>query len=176
MNILDRIYKVSDPLKYAIRKGMHVGKGVTLASKNGTSFGSEPYLITLEDEVRISGAATFITHDGGTWAIRDLEDYKGIVSFAPIHVGYRTFIGYKATIMPGVKIGKRCIIGAGALVTKDIPDESIAVGVPARVTGSVYDYGNKQMAKTEELILAGYNPKEKRKSLEKVFRNYFSKK
>lgn len=175
MKLFDHIYKAVNPLKYAIKKGMHVGKGVTLASKSGTSFGSEPYLITLEDEVRISGAATFITHDGGTWAIRDLDDYKEVVAFGPIHVGYRTFIGYKATIMPGVKIGKRCIIGAGALVTKDIPDESVAVGVPARVIGSVYDYGNKQKANTDKIVLAGYDPKEKRKSLERIFCNYFSK-
>ena len=78
MKLFDHIYKAVNPLKYAIKKGMHVGKGVTLASKSGTSFGSEPYLITLEDEVRISGAATFITHDGGTWAIRDLDDYKEV--------------------------------------------------------------------------------------------------
>lgn len=172
MNIFERLYKMINPLSYAIKKGMHVGKGVTLVSRSGTSFGSEPYLITLEDEVRISGAASFITHDGGTWAIRDLEEYKGIVAFGPIHVGYRTFIGYKATIMPGVNIGKRCIIGAGALVNKDIPDESIAVGVPARVIGNVYDYAKKQMLRTEELIQAGYNPQNKRSSLEIAFREF----
>ena len=73
MKLFDHLYKAVNPLKYAIKKGMHVGKGVTLASKSGTSFGSEPYLITLEDEVRISGAATFITHEElgrfATWMI-----------------------------------------------------------------------------------------------------------
>ena len=46
------------------------------------------------------------------------------------------WIGSRAIIMPGVKIGKGCIIGAGAVVTKDIPSYSVAVGVPARVVKS----------------------------------------
>ncbi len=48
--------------------------------------------------------------------------------------------------MPGVKIGQRCVIGAGAIVTHDIPDNSIAVGVPAKVISTMEDYANKCMA------------------------------
>ena len=44
-----------------------------------------------------------------------------------------TWIGEKVCVMPGVKIGKKCAIGAGSIVTKDIPDFSIAVGNPAKV-------------------------------------------
>ncbi len=55
MNIFERFYKIIDPLSYARRKGMKVGKGVTLAGKFGTSFGSEPFLIQLDDYVRLSG-------------------------------------------------------------------------------------------------------------------------
>lgn len=80
----------------------------------GMSFGSEPYLIYLDNEARISGDA-FITHDGGTWAIRDKEKCEKVMAFGSIHVGERTFIGYRAVIMPGVHIGKRCIIGSGAV-------------------------------------------------------------
>lgn len=46
------------------------------------------------------------------------------------------WIGRRAIIMPGVHIGKGCIIGAGAVVTKDIPEFSVAVGVPAKVVKS----------------------------------------
>lgn len=48
-------------------------------------------------------------------------------------VGDDVWIGRRAMIMPGVTIGNGCIIGAGAVVTKDIPDYSIAGGVPAKV-------------------------------------------
>lgn len=47
------------------------------------------------------------------------------------------------TIMPGVTIGSNCIIGCGAVVTKDIPDNSIAVGVPAKVIETIDDYYEK---------------------------------
>lgn len=66
-----------------------------------------------------------------------------IATYGSIHVGERSFIGYGATIMPGVKIGKRCVIGAGAVVTHDIPDNSVAAGVPARVISSVEAYADK---------------------------------
>lgn len=56
-----------------------------------------------------------------------------ITTTAPISVGSDTWIGGNVTIIGGVKIGKNVIIGAGAVVTKDIPDNSIAVGVPAKV-------------------------------------------
>lgn len=59
MKLIDRIYHIINPLKAAERDGLHLGKNVTLLSKMGSSFGSEPYLITIEDEVRMSGGGTF---------------------------------------------------------------------------------------------------------------------
>ena len=61
MRWFDRITKIIDPLKWAKQHGMHVGKGVTLSSKNGTTFGSEPYLIFLGDYVRLSGGVFYNT-------------------------------------------------------------------------------------------------------------------
>lgn len=51
----------------------------------------------------------------------------------PVKIGERCWIGGHSTICPGVTIGDRCVIGAGAVVANDIPDDSLAVGVPARV-------------------------------------------
>jgi maltose O-acetyltransferase len=51
----------------------------------------------------------------------------------PIIIGDDCWIGGNAVICPGVKIGNGCTIGAGSVVTKDIPDNSLAVGNPARV-------------------------------------------
>jgi acetyltransferase-like isoleucine patch superfamily enzyme len=52
-----------------------------------------------------------------------------------VFIGAYTFIGTSSVILPGVRIGKGCIIGAGSVVTHDIPDYAIAVGNPARVIG-----------------------------------------
>jgi maltose O-acetyltransferase len=49
----------------------------------------------------------------------------------PISIGVDCWIGGHATILPGVSIGNRCIVGAGAVVTRDVPDDSTAVGNPA---------------------------------------------
>ena len=45
-------------------------------------------------------------------------------------------IGYRTIILPGVKIGNRCVIGAGSIVNRDIPDNSVAVGNPCKVVKS----------------------------------------
>lgn len=54
----------------------------------------------------------------------------------PVEIGDDCRLGRRVIIMPGVKIGRGCVIAAGAVVTKDIPDYSVAGGVPARVIKS----------------------------------------
>jgi len=54
-------------------------------------------------------------------------------------VGDGAWIGAKATVLDGVKVGEHAIVGAHALVTQDVPPYAIAVGIPARVTGSRLD-------------------------------------
>jgi maltose O-acetyltransferase len=51
----------------------------------------------------------------------------------PVTIGDDCWIGGGSVICPGVAIGNRCVIGAGSVVTKDIPDDSLAVGNPAKV-------------------------------------------
>ena len=70
-----------------------------------------------------------------------------------VKIGKGTFIGTHSIIMPNVSVGSYCVIGAGSVVTKCIPDYSIAMGSPARVTGS-YDSENKVWVNTSrnELI------------------------
>ena len=57
----------------------------------------------------------------------------------PVTIGRNVWIGAKATIMPGVTIGDNSIIGANAVVTKDVPPNSVAVGVPAKVIKTFAD-------------------------------------
>lgn len=157
MKIISKLHKKLDPMGWAIKNGMRVGKGCVLIAKQRVSFGSEPYLITLGDEVKISAGVSFITHDGGTWAFRDLPKYKDVVKFGPIKVGKRSFIGMGSIIMPGVTIGERCVVASGSIVTKDIPDNTVVAGVPARPIKTTQEYAEKCLSAWEQ---KGYNPKE----------------
>lgn len=58
---------------------------------------------------------------------------KAVETAYPVTIGEDTWLGGGVIVCPGVTIGKRCIIGAGSVVTKDIPDDTIAAGNPARV-------------------------------------------
>jgi len=73
--------------------------------------------------------------------LRRKEEYG-----APVTIGSDVWVGSGALILPGVTIGSRTIIGAGSVVTRDIPDDVLAVGNPCRVIrsiGSVVDEGRK---------------------------------
>lgn len=61
------------------------------------------------------------------------ERQAGFERALPVSIGRDSWIGGGVSIMAGVNIGKGCTIGAGSVVTRDIPDFSVAVGVPAKV-------------------------------------------
>ena len=66
-----------------------------------------------------------------------------------VSIGDGCWIGEKVCILPGVSIGEKCIIGAGSVVTKSIPDYSIAVGNPAKVL-KIYNFESKRWEKYNE--------------------------
>jgi acetyltransferase-like isoleucine patch superfamily enzyme len=66
-----------------------------------------------------------------------------------VEIGAYTFIGGRSMILPGVKVGKGCLIGAGTVVTKDIPDYSIVIGSPGQIKGSTIDM-DKEFLKDDD--------------------------
>lgn len=70
---------------------------------------------------------------------RPIRD-QGIADVRPVVIKKNTWIANKVTVTSGVTIGRNCVIGANSVVTKDIPDYSVAVGVPARV---ISQYNNE---------------------------------
>jgi acetyltransferase-like isoleucine patch superfamily enzyme len=127
-------FKKLFPIKYAKYIGVKIGLNCRLIN---VSFSTEPYLITIGNHVSAT-QVRFETHDGGVWVFRDKNPELDIVK--PIKVGNNVFIGYGAVILPGVSIGNNVVIGAYSVITSDIPENSVAAGVPARVIKSVDEY------------------------------------
>ena len=108
-------------------------------------WGSEPYLISIGNDVTITRGVSFVNHDGGLALFR--KDYPGLNSFGKIKIGNNVFIGINSTILPNVTIGNNVVIGAGSLVTSNISDNSVYAGVPARLIKSFDEYKKNNLKK-----------------------------
>jgi acetyltransferase-like isoleucine patch superfamily enzyme len=91
-------------------------------------------LVTIGNRVQFGPFVSIFaaTHETEVQSRRD-----GIEFARPVVIGDDCWIGGNTTVMPGVTIGKGCTIGAGSVVTRDIPDFSVAIGSPARVVKTV---------------------------------------
>jgi UDP-2-acetamido-3-amino-2,3-dideoxy-glucuronate N-acetyltransferase len=116
-----------------IQKGVVIGARCKISSHTFICEG-----VTIEDGVFVGHGVMFIndiypraTNEDGS--LQAAEDWEVIET----RVKNRASIGSNATIMGGVTIGENALVGAGAVVTKDVPDHAIVAGVPARVTGDI---------------------------------------
>lgn len=120
------------PTNILIKRGMKVGKN--FSRQQGCFLDpTHCYLIEIGDDVTMSIRVTLMAHDA---SMKRKTEYARL---GRIVIGDRVFIGANATILPGVSIGDDAIVGAGSVVTRDIPPGMIAAGVPARVIGSTDD-------------------------------------
>ncbi|MBG9981858.1 acyltransferase [Aerococcaceae bacterium DSM 111020] len=99
-------------------------------------------MIEVGEDCLFAPNINIFTHDGGIKVLNSLNyfDGKRMDKILKVIIGNNVYIGAEANIMAGVNIGNNCIIGANAVVTKDIPDNSVAVGVPAKVVKDIDSY------------------------------------
>ena len=115
---------VSTPISsIACAENIHIGKNVFI---NGGCLFMARGGITIEDNVQIAANAQLISNNH--------DPYERMVLLCkPVLIKQGAWIGAGATILPGVCVGKYAIVGAGSVVTKDVPDYGVVVGNPARL-------------------------------------------
>lgn len=109
-----------------------VGGRLEVAGQNLVSWGT---VIHCDEHVHLARHVVASEHVTITDSAHEHVDgawHLDTVRTSPVRVGTDTWIGAHGTITPGVSVGERCIVGAGAVVTRDVPDDHVATGVPAR--------------------------------------------
>ena len=146
-NFIEKIHKIRficiwDGVKRAQYLKKHnilaeMGNNCLYQSRN---YPMDPKLLKIHNNVTIAANVFFVTHD----AIRHVLNYKYKqnykMSLGPIEIMDNVFIGLGAIIMPNVRINRNVIVAAGSVVTKDIPENSVVAGVPARIIGKFDDF------------------------------------
>lgn len=137
MKLLDRILSQIDKEYYVTKmrmKGAKIGKNFFFQGSYIDS--GFPFLIEIGDNVTLTNA-TILAHDASTYNI------IGKSRVGKVKIGNNVFIGYQSIILPNVSIGDNVVIGAGSIVSRSIPDNSVAVGNPCRVIETYTEFCKK---------------------------------
>lgn len=122
---------------------LHCGGMEWSGGEGGIDIGARAYIgpnsvlfgaggISIGDAVQISPGVVITSHQH-TFGNRGIDIRDQPLEFGPVVIERNVWIGANASILPGVRIGAGSVIGAGAVVTRDVPAGSVALGVPARV-------------------------------------------
>lgn len=105
---------------------------------------SDPELISFHNNVIVTSNVTFVNHDVFHLGLNNLNQGEFLYNNGCIEIMDNVFIGCNSTILPNIKIGPNVVVGAGSVVTKDVPPNSVVAGNPAKVIGTFQDYVNKR--------------------------------
>lgn len=108
-----------------VGKSLEIGKGCNFSNRTFIESSYAP--VKIEDYVTIGASAMISSHDGSYRQAQGME-----MKSAPISIKKRAFVGNNAIVLPGIEVGEKAIIGAGAVVTKDVGPMSVVGGVPAK--------------------------------------------
>jgi maltose O-acetyltransferase len=143
-------------LEYLRGEPQHIGKLYKRGLKVGKNFcrmggviidPTHCYHITIGDNVTLAPRVHILAHDASTFI------FMGKTRAANVKIGNDVFIGASTIVLPGVTIGNRVIVGAGSVVTKDIPDNVVAVGNPCRVLRPIGEKDREYYFKDRKLEL-----------------------
>jgi maltose O-acetyltransferase len=125
------------------KRGLKIGKNVKIMGSVIID-PSHCWHIEIGNNVTLAPHVHILAHDAST------KIFLNYTRVANVKIGNNVFIGAGTIILPNVKIGDNVVIGAGSVVRKDIPENSVVVGVPAKVICTLNEYLQKETAHKNE--------------------------
>ena len=147
---INRLYEIysktsSDRFIKMLRKHhIQIGDNVIFRAPRSTHIDlTRPSLVTIGNHVDINVNFHLYTHDWSSFVFRQVfHDF--VNSSGKVTIGDNVYIAVNVIVLKGVTIGDNCIIGAGSVVNRDIPSNSVAVGNPCRVVCSLEEFYKKR--------------------------------
>lgn len=150
MNILKKIKNLwvrrssSTLIDYYRNNGVTIGSDCVFRFPGSVTIDlMRPSLVTIGDNVDMNKNFTIMTHDFSHRVFLNLYG-EFLSSSGPVNIGSNIYFGTDVTILKGVTIGDNCVIGAGSVVSKSIPANSVAAGVPCKVICTIEEYYKKR--------------------------------
>ena len=174
--LFSSIYRFFFPLKLVDiykRMGVKIGENCKFQFDVVIDY-SHYWLIEIGNDVTLAPRVHILAHDASTF------NHVGYSKIGKVKIEDNVFIGANSTILAGVIIGENAIIGAGSVVTKDIPENSIAAGNPAKVIGNIPSFLAKTKREMSEFPLfedeytlrSGINDEMKKKMIGSINNRY----
>lgn len=134
-----------------IGKGSYIDFDVVIGNRCKLQNGVYVYHGARVEDGVFLGPGVMLLNDKNPRAINPDGTFKSETDWqvSPVHIGQGAGIGGGALILPGVSVGEWAIIGAGSVVTRDVPDYGLAYGNPARLKGFVCPCGQRLKFKLE---------------------------
>lgn len=151
------VYGQYNKIQHRFMRGTRISSSAYITDKSKLDIGDNVWVnhnaridasgrVKIGDGCQIGYGAMILSHsshmairlNGSAYIKMDINERLGYIHKS-VEIGEYTFIGGGSAIMPGVKVGKGCVVGVNSVVTKDIPDYSIVAGVPAKVIGNTID-------------------------------------
>ncbi|MCR5609086.1 MAG: acyltransferase [Lachnospiraceae bacterium] len=121
------------------KAGLVVGKSFQL-EKGSSVDPSFPWLVTIGDHVTLAPNVQVLSHDGST------KNQLGYTRIGLVKIGNNVFVGTNSVILPNVTIGDNVVVAAGSIVSRDVPDNCVVAGSPAKVIRTIDSFTEKNKA------------------------------